>query len=185
MAPQCSHLSNGIHQQLLTSHGVGAFWPSFTETLKRRPHNVLILPIGSSSNFWHCFLQAATNMQAFSHHFPFVWGLPWQHIIVITDTCSNIVYPEPKDNTYKKTEPSHSICHCCSPVKAGGSFWREASSTRVLVLGLIVHQLRVTPPGLSMWPYKWKFHEKKSKCIPIWLSKMVLAQHFCIVCWGW
>jgi len=121
--------------------GVGTFWLSFTETLKGWPHNVLIFPMGSITNFWlvmgwELFDWASQKSWKTRPHnvliFPmgsssklltlfstscnkicklflitffFVWGLPWWHIIVITDTCSNnIIYPEPKTTVTKKKQ---------------------------------------------------------------------------------
>ncbi len=45
--------------------------------------------------------------------------------------------------------------------------------------------MTATPPVLNMWTCKLKVDEEKSKHASLAKPKMVLAQHFCIVCWGW
>jgi hypothetical protein len=55
----------------------------------------------------------------------------------------------------------------------------------ILLVPLLPYLAITTAPTmLSMWSCKLKLDEEKSKHAYLF-SKMVLAQHFSIICWGW
>jgi hypothetical protein len=65
-----------------------------------------------------------------------------------------------------------------------GPLLAEIGLSRLINILSSYSVLRASPEVLSIWPWTLKLDEENSKHA-VCLSTMVLAQHFCTVCWGW
>jgi hypothetical protein len=71
------------------------------------------------------------------------------------------------------------VCHTtarCSEWHGNFNTWMEKPS--------VLH-VRANPLVLRMWPWKLKNWMKKSEKMLVKLCKVVLAEYFCTICWGW